>query len=203
MALFALAVYVVGIALTFGVRSVVQRRRTGDAGFRLDAGSPGSPAWWGKLLLVAALVLGLAGPLVALAGVPAMPALDHGGVRLMGAVVGVVGVVAVLAAQARMGASWRVGVDPAERTALVTGGMFGLVRNPVFTAMLVASAGVVLMVPNLVAIAATLVLLVSVEVQVRAVEEPHLLGVHGESYARYAARVGRFVPLVGRQAAYY
>lgn len=197
MALLALAVYLGGIALTFGVRAAVQRRRTGDAGFRLDAGAPGSPAWWGKLLLVAALVLGLAGPLAALAGLPAVAALDHGIVRAVGTVAGIGGVLAVLAAQASMGASWRVGVDPAERTALVTSGVFGLVRNPIFTAMLLTSAGVALMVPNPVALAATLVLLASVEVQVRAVEEPYLRRIHGESYTHYAGRVGRFLPRIG------
>jgi protein-S-isoprenylcysteine O-methyltransferase Ste14 len=36
--------------------------------------------------------------------------------------------------------------------------------------------------------------------QVRAVEEPYLLSVHGDAYATYAARVGRFVPGVGRLA---
>jgi protein-S-isoprenylcysteine O-methyltransferase Ste14 len=37
---------------------------------------------------------------------------------------------------ASMGASWRIGVDPSERTDLVTGGAFALVRNPIFSAML-------------------------------------------------------------------
>jgi protein-S-isoprenylcysteine O-methyltransferase Ste14 len=46
--------------------------------------------------------------------------------------------------------------------------------------------------------AAVAVLLVSIQVQVRAVEEPYLLRVHGPAYADYAARVGRFLPGVGR-----
>ena len=33
--------------------------------------------------------------------------------------------------------------------------------------------------------------------QVR-VEERHLVALHGEAYARYASRVGRFVPCLGR-----
>jgi protein-S-isoprenylcysteine O-methyltransferase Ste14 len=39
------------------------------------------------------------------------------------------------------------------------------------------------MVPNLVAFAATVVLVVSIEVQVRAVEEPCLARAHGAAYA--------------------
>jgi protein-S-isoprenylcysteine O-methyltransferase Ste14 len=38
----------------------------------------------------------------------------------------------------------------------------------------------------------------SVQVQVRLVEEPYLLRVHGDAYRAYAARTGRFVPGVGR-----
>ena len=45
--------------------------------------------------------------------------------------------------------------------------------------------------------AATVVLLAAIQVQVRAVEEPYLLAVHGDAYRDYAARVGRFVPGVG------
>ena len=41
-------------------------------------------------------------------------------------------------------------------------------------------------------------LLAALELQVRVVEEPHLLRAHGGAYASYAARVGRFVPGVGR-----
>ena len=40
-----------------------------------------------------------------------------------------------------MGESWRIGVDVQERTSLVTAGVFGLVRNPIFSAMCVASIG--------------------------------------------------------------
>jgi len=80
----------------------------------------------------------------------------------------------------------------------VTTGPFALVRNPIFTAMAVTSLGLTLMVPNPVAALGFAVLVVAVQMQVRAVEEPYLLAVHGEAYRRYAARVGRFVPGVGR-----
>ncbi|HLS74191.1 MAG TPA: hypothetical protein VK046_10500 [Actinomycetaceae bacterium] len=36
------------------------------------------------------------------------------------------------------------------------------------------------------------------EIQVRLVEEPYLLRTHGPAYARYTARVGRFLPGLGR-----
>lgn len=41
----------------------------------------------------------------------------------------VIGLALVLAAQQAMGDSWRIGVDPSERTGLVTTGAFATVRN--------------------------------------------------------------------------
>ena len=174
MAWLALIVYVVGIGLAFGWRTFVLWRRIGDTGLRLDAGRPGTLRWWAKILFVLALVLGLAGPIAALAGAPALPGLDHRAVHVAGVVLAVAGVVATLAAQVAMGTSWRVGVDPAERTALVTGGPFAVARNPVFTAMATTTLGLALMVPNLAAVAAFLVLVLAVQLQVRVIEEPYL-----------------------------
>ncbi len=39
--------------------------------------------------------------------------------------------------------------------------------------------------------------MLALELQTRLIEEPYLSGVHGEQYALYAARVGRFLPRVG------
>ncbi|HEY8474237.1 MAG TPA: isoprenylcysteine carboxylmethyltransferase family protein [Natronosporangium sp.] len=193
----ALGLYILGLLLAFGVRSLVLRRRTGDTGLRLAAGPAGSPAWWAKLSFIAAIGLGFAGPVAALAGMDPVSWLDHPAVRVAGTVLAVAGLVATLVAQADMGRSWRVGVDPTERTTLVTSGAFGLVRNPVFTAMCATLLGMTLMVGNLLAVLATVVLIGSVELQVRAIEEPYLLRTHGRSYAGYAARVGRFLPGLG------
>lgn len=195
----ALAVYLLGLALAFGWRSVAQWRATGDTGLRLHAGPAGSVAWWTKALFIAALLLGAAGPVAALAGLDPIRVLDHRGLQVAGLLLAVAGIAATLAAQLGMGASWRVGVAPAERTALVTGGAFALARNPIFTAMAATSAGLAAMVPNPVSLAASVVLVASVQVQVRAVEEPYLARVHGDLYDRYAARVGRFLPGLGRR----
>jgi hypothetical protein len=51
------------------VRSWVQRRRTGSTGFDGISGTPAEAGWWGGVLFVAAIVLGLAGPLLAVTGV--------------------------------------------------------------------------------------------------------------------------------------
>ncbi|KAA5835280.1 isoprenylcysteine carboxylmethyltransferase family protein [Saccharopolyspora hirsuta] len=85
-------------------------------------------------------------------------------------------------------------------TSLVTTGSFGLVRNPIFTAMIAAVAGLSLMVPNWLQLLGFACLVAAVEIQVRLVEEPHLARIHGAAYAAYAARVGRFLPGIGRAA---
>ena len=64
--------------------------------------------------------------------------------------------------------------------------------------MFLSSAGLAVMVPNLVSLAALLLAVVALALQVRAVEEPYLRRVHGSAYLRYAARVGRFLPGLGR-----
>jgi protein-S-isoprenylcysteine O-methyltransferase Ste14 len=198
MSTVALVLYTVALAVIFGLRSWVQRRRTGSTGFRGFSGTPADAGWWGGVLFVVAVVLGLAGPLLAVLGV--VVADPPFVVQVCGLVLALAGFAATLAGQIGMGSSWRVGVDPAERTALVTTGVFCVVRNPVFTAMVAAMAGVVLMVPTWVSGLALAALVVAVELQVRVVEEPYLRAMHGATYEEYAARTGRFVPGIGRTA---
>ena len=191
----ALALYVVALVVLFGVRSWLQRRRTGSAGFHGISGTPADAGWWGGVLFVAAMVAGLAGPLLAVLGV--VPTDAPAAVQLAGLVLALAGFAATLAGQAGMGTSWRIGVDPGERTDLVTTGVFAHVRNPVFTAMTVAQLGVVLMVPTWVSVLALVALVAAIQLQVRAVEEPYLRTVHGHQYAAYAGRAGRFLPGIG------
>jgi protein-S-isoprenylcysteine O-methyltransferase Ste14 len=58
----------------------------------------------------------------------------------------------------------------------------------------------VLLVPNVLSIAALLILAVALEVQVRLVEEPYLHATHGSEYARYQSSFGRFLPGLGTHA---
>ena len=196
MTLLALVLYVVALVILFGVRSWAQRRQTGSTGYRGISGRPLSAEWTGGVLFIVSIALGVAGPLLAVTGT--LPTDASTGVQMVGLVVALVGFAATLAGQIGMGASWRVGVDPTERTDLVTSGAFALVRNPVFTAMVTAQLGIALMVPTWVSALALLTLIVAVELQVRVVEEPYLRRIQGAVYEDYCARVGRFVPGIGR-----
>lgn len=202
MAVLALCVYGVWAALAFGVRAAVQIRRTGDSGFRGFRGAPGSAEWWAGVLFAVAVLTGVLAPVADLLGlIQPVGWLREDGVQAVAVVLAGLGVLATLAAQLAMGDSWRVGVDPNERTALVTTGPFRWVRNPIFTAMLTTAFGVALMVPNLIALTGAVGLLAGLELQVRLVEEPYLAAVHGAAYRSYTSRVGRFLPGIGRSVA--
>jgi protein-S-isoprenylcysteine O-methyltransferase Ste14 len=198
MAGLALALFLVWFLLIFVARTAIQKRATGDSGVRTGALSAaiGSIEWVAGWMLVLALVAGVAAPVSELLGFD--PVFSSDPLRVVGVVVAVVGIVLTFLAQSAMGKEWRIGVDADERTGLVTDGAFTLVRNPIYTAMFTTALGLVLMVPNGVAVVGFVLLVASVELQVRFVEEPHLRRLHGDEYAAYEARVGRFVPGVGR-----
>jgi protein-S-isoprenylcysteine O-methyltransferase Ste14 len=195
----ALVLYAVYLLLAFGVRTLIQLRRTGSTGFHGLGGRPGSAEWIAGVGFAVALLLGAAAPVLALLGwVEPIGSLDTSAIHALGNALALLGIAATLYAQLAMGTSWRIGVDPEERTALVTDGPFALVRNPIFSAMLPTALGLALLVPSWVSIAGLIGLVIALELQVRVVEEPYLLRAHGGAYADYAARVGRFVPSVGQ-----
>jgi protein-S-isoprenylcysteine O-methyltransferase Ste14 len=185
--------------LTFGVRVAIQLRRTGSTGLiGLRAGA-GPVDWLSGILFLAGMAMGAASPILVLGDhLDPIDALDVGALHVIGVVLAALGGLAVFGAQLGMGESWRIGVSEEERTELVIGGWFSLCRNPIYSAMIVGWTGFALMVPTWLGLAAIAVVAAGLELQVRAVEEPYLLRTHGDAYRHYAARVGRFVPGVGR-----
>ena len=203
MPVVALALFAVFAALGFGWRSWEQRRRTGSTGFKGVSGKPGSTEWLAGVGFIAALTAAVLAPVLQLVGVVSpVGILDAAWIQTAGVVIAVIGIVATVYAQLDMGDSWRIGVDPSETTTLVRTGVFGWVRNPIFTAMITFGFGMALVTPNLVAIAGFVLLVATIELQVRVVEEPYLLTVHGDTYRDYLASVGRFVPGVAAALAW-
>lgn len=153
MATLALVLYVVYLALAFGLRTLIQLRRTGSTGFHGLDGRPLSAEWIAGVGFTLALLVGAAAPLLALLDVvEPISSLDTTAVHVLGLVLAVGGIAATFRAQIAMGASWRIGVDPDERTELVMDGPFAVVRNPIFAAMLPTALGLTLLVPSWVAI---------------------------------------------------
>ncbi|NIJ12647.1 protein-S-isoprenylcysteine O-methyltransferase Ste14 [Saccharomonospora amisosensis] len=199
MAWVAVGLYALFLGVAFGFRSFLLWRRTGSMGFHGVGGRVGSAEWMAGVLFVLAILVGLLAPVLQVSGVlEPVGGLAHGVGYAAGGLLAAAGFAVTVVAQQAMGSSWRVGVDPEEATELVTGGIFALARNPIFTGMITAAVGLALLAPNVLALGGVVALIVGVQLQVRVVEEPYLRRVHGHAFAGYAGRVGRFVPGVGR-----
>lgn len=180
-----LALQAAFVLLAFGWRTLAQLRTTGSTGFVAHR-ERGLTAKAAGLALTLGLLAVVAGTLLADSrGWDAFAAV--GLLAMLG------GLVLCLVAQHAMGASWRIGVDPDESTTLVTTGLFGRVRNPIFTAMLLFAAGSTLAVPTVVTALGFVVAAAGIVAQVLFVEEPHLRRQHGSDYDGYVARTGRFL----------
>jgi protein-S-isoprenylcysteine O-methyltransferase Ste14 len=176
----------------------LQLARTGSTGIRGLSGRPGSLEWFAGAGFIGATALAICSPfLFDTSDAIRLDGLDHRGVHVAGIVVFAIGLAVTVGSQQWMGRSWRVGVEENERTELVTGGPFRVVRNPIYTGVTMVVTGLALVVPSIVSLASVILMVASLEAQTRFVEEPYLVRAHGDTYVRYAGRVGRFLPGVG------
>lgn len=95
-------------------------------------------------------------------------------------------------AQAQMGKSWRIGIDRRNGTALVTGGLFAISRNPIFLGMRLSLLGLVMLRPNALTTSIALAADLFIQFQVR-LEEEFLAGRHGSRYEEYMAATRRWL----------
>ena len=95
----------------------------------------------------------------------------------------------------KMGKSWRMGIDPLEKTALIVTGPFARVRHPIYALSSVLMLATVAVVPAPLMIAVGIVHLILLQIEARR-EEKYLAAVHGAAYLDYRARTGRFLPKV-------
>ena len=187
------------LLIAVGWRSLAQYRRTGDFGFRRPSRAAGSFERAAGVLLVIGVTGLLVAPACAIVDlVPPLRPLDHPAVQVLGLLLSCSGIGLTVLAQFQMGDSWRVGVDPSEATSLVEHGLFGYVRNPIYSGMLLYALGLFCLLPSLGSATAGLIFVFGVQLQVRRVEEPHLARKHGRAYREYAHATGRFIPWVGR-----
>jgi steroid 5-alpha reductase family enzyme len=173
------------------------RRRTR----RLSGVVPEQPLerwlWW---FFVPVVGLWIVLPLLAgqrESGVLALPPLVREGAWLLlrwCAVLAAAGLlVATIRCWKRMGRHWKMAVTPGEHQVLITDGPFEHVRHPIYgyqILLMLASLAVVPTVPMLVVAGIHLLLMVTKARN----EESYLLDEHGDAYASYAARTGRFFP---------
>jgi protein-S-isoprenylcysteine O-methyltransferase Ste14 len=194
---------VIALILIAGcVRPLVHLVRHGSLGvFLFRSGGPGQKVRDALLLLLIAAYVahGLTGArrpqwvrlLVADGGAL------HQALQVAGAVLIVGGLVLFAAAQLNLGASWRIGIDEGARPGMVSGGLYRLSRHPIFLGLLTVFTGYAAVLPTPLSLGLLLAAYLGFRRQA-AVEEAYMVRTYGEAYRRYARRVGRFLPGVGR-----
>ena len=97
---------------------------------------------------------------------------------------------------ADLGTNWSITLEVREQHRLITQGVYRRIRHPMYSALVVYSAGQALVIPNWVAGPSNVIAFaVLVALRVRA-EERMMVQQFGDEYAAYAARTKRLVPRV-------
>lgn len=128
-------------------------------------------------------------------GLERVRVLNRPGWDEIGLLLGLLGLILCRIAQATMSDSWRVGIDEARPTELVTSGVFAHIRNPTYSGLFLVNIGMWLIWPTWPVLAFVLVFILLLEVQVRS-EEQSLLDQHGDNYRHYMSRTKRYIPYV-------
>lgn len=179
------------------VAGLVYRWRFGGSplvlyGRRAAAGEHGRRTRW-----VGLATLGWAAAFVATALSPAFRASAVGTPllevpTLAGWIVGIIGLVGMLAAQAGMGAAFRVGLDASETPRLVTRGLHRWSRNPIYVFSVLYLVGVSLWAPCAAVLAGLVALALGIHGLVLA-EERYLAAALGAEFSAYRDRVRRYL----------
>jgi protein-S-isoprenylcysteine O-methyltransferase Ste14 len=94
-----------------------------------------------------------------------------------------------------MGRSWRMGIDPGQKSDLINSGPFRIVRHPIYALSMTLMVCSVLIIPTRAMVILAVLHLVLLHLKARN-EERFLLRMHGSDYTRYCARTPRFFPLL-------
>lgn len=111
-------------------------------------------------------------------------------------VLGVAGALLIILGVIGLGPAVTVSPIPREQAPLVTTGVYGVIRSPIYTGLMTAGFGFTLYGASVWHIVVWVVLVVLLSAKARW-EERMLVARHPE-YAAYGARVGRFLPRRGR-----
>jgi len=195
--LAALAVFL----LLFAGRTLYLRAARGVNPIAIARGKP-----LGQALLEGLLVVGLplwlfevfawAWPLRFHVLPEALGAVVIGGAvaRWLGAALVAAGLALFALALAAFGDGWRVGIDTEQPGALVTRGVFGLSRNPIYVFMNLYAWGTFLLSGRLLFLLFAAVASAALHAQIYR-EERFLAATYGEPYRRYCAATPRYLAL--------
>lgn len=113
--------------------------------------------------------------------------------RIIGAVIGLLGVLVFAASVITMKDSWRAGVSEAEKTDLVTDGIYQISRNPAFLGFDLVYIGLLLMFFNWFLLGISALAMLTLHLQIVNVEEDFLIEAFGQEYLDYRKRVCRYL----------
>ncbi|MEO8507782.1 MAG: isoprenylcysteine carboxylmethyltransferase family protein [Betaproteobacteria bacterium] len=117
----------------------------------------------------------------------------YAALRGLAALVGVACLAVTIKCWARMGKDWRMAVTGEPDQALIMDGMFSRIRHPIYAFSILLMACTMVVVPTPLVLSFGVIHIVLMVIKARN-EERHLLASHGNDYARYLARTGRFLP---------
>jgi protein-S-isoprenylcysteine O-methyltransferase Ste14 len=117
---------------------------------------------------------------------------DSGLARALGALLVVSGLGLFALALAAFGDGWRVGIDTEHSGELVTRGVFGISRNPIFVFMNAYAVGTFLLSGRLVFLIFALLAVAALHSQIRR-EEAFLEDAYGEAYRAYRTATPRYL----------
>jgi protein-S-isoprenylcysteine O-methyltransferase Ste14 len=188
--------------IAFGWRPWLQRRRYGNSGVLLFRSREHSQTVrdslaivWFALLVGQALAVALTPEWLPAGALHPGPERDL--LRNAGAVLLFGGLIFMITAQLDLGSAWRIGIEEGARPGLVTGGLYGFCRNPIYLAFAVVMLGYTLLLPTLLSLIMLLATYFGFRQQVLR-EEDYLLRTYGKAYRDYANRIGRFLPGIGK-----
>lgn len=188
-------------AIGFGWRSWLHYRRFGHSGVLLFR-SGRWPQHLREALLILLSLLIISQAVAYAVGADWLASIElatppAGGVFvILGVALLLAGIALMVVAQLDLGASWRVGIDERARPGLVTTGIYRFSRNPIYLALFVTLAGLLVLLPTWLTLAILLAGVVGIRSAVHE-EECYLRRAYGNAFDAYASRVGRFVPGLG------
>jgi protein-S-isoprenylcysteine O-methyltransferase Ste14 len=188
--------FIVYFGIAFVAKSVIVAKRIGKNPLVLpkDESVYGLIGFYFKLTLIAMFIYVLAYAFFPTSHDNFLPIilLNNLSVKYIGLGHLTVALVWTIIAQGHMKNSWRIGIDTETKTELVTTGLFGFSRNPIFFGMILSLLGLLLTTPNALTGLFLVLGYIIIQIQIR-LEEEFLIKEHGQKYEAYKQKVRRLI----------
>jgi len=103
------------------------------------------------------------------------------------------GLSATLLCWKRMGKSWRMGINPNEKTQLIVSGPYAYIRHPIYAIQSLMLLASIALLPSPLMLIACLLMLTFLQWEAHR-EEKYLVMHHGAGYLDYCRQTGGFLP---------